>query len=207
MRPLVILGAGGHGRVVADAARAAAMDIAGFLDDACEPGDKRGDWPVLGRDGRLDDAEFVSGHLFVVGIGDNAVRRERAKALAASGAEFATVCHPAATVAPDVRIGAGTVLFAGCVVNTGSVLGDFVVVNTRASVDHDAQIGDGVHVGPGAVLAGTVRCDAEAFVGSGAVVLPGISVGARALVGAGAVVTRDVLPDAQVVGVPAGPRR
>ena len=206
MRPLVILGAGGHGRVVADAARAAAIEIAGFLDDAYEPGEKRGDWTVLGPDGILDAPEFAAAHVFVVGIGDNAARRDRSLALQARGAELASVRHPAATVAPDVRVGDGTVLFAGSVVNTGSVLGDFAVVNTCASVDHDARIADGVHVGPGAVLAGSVRCDEDAFIGSGAVVLPGVCIGMRAVVGAGAVVTRDVEPEATVTGASAGQR-
>ncbi|MBW2270260.1 MAG: acetyltransferase [Deltaproteobacteria bacterium] len=202
-RPLVVLGAGGHARVAADAARAAGCEVAGLLAPDAAAGERIGDWMLLGGDEKLAQPGFVAAHAFVVGIGDAALRRSRSLALRDLGAELASVVHPAATLAPDVGLGAGSVVFAGAVVNTGSRIGDFCIVNTRASIDHDAELADGVQVGPGAVLAGAVHCAADAFIGSGAVVLPGLRVGARAVVGAGAVVTRDVPPDVTVTGNPA----
>ena len=202
-RPLVVLGAGGHARVAADAARAAGIAVAGFLAPDRAASERVGDWPLLGGDEKLSQPDFVASHAFVVGIGAAPLRRSRSLALRGLGAEIASVVHPQATLAPGVELGEGSVVFAGAVVNTGSRIGAFCIVNTGASVDHDAELDDGVQVGPGAVLAGAVTCGEDAFIGSGAVLLPGLRIGARAVVGAGAVVTRDVPDGVTVIGNPA----
>ena len=123
--------------------------------------------------------------------------------LAREGIPLAIAVHPAAYVARDAELAAGVQVLAGAVVGARARVGRCVIVNTRASVDHECILEEGAHVGPGATLAGLVRVGARSFVGSGAVVLPRLRIGAGAIVGAGAVVTRDV-PDAAVVaGVPA----
>lgn len=202
-RPIVILGNGGHARVVADICRAMEREVRGFLDhDAArrygEPGVR-----VLGGDDLLDDRAFVATHEFVIGIAHQRVRFRLGAAVRAKGGVLTSVLHPSAVVAPDAKIGAGVVLVAGCVVNPGAVLGDLVIVNTGATVDHDCVLEDGVHVSPGAHLTGNVTCRTYAFVGAGAVVIPGRTIGARAVVGAGAIVISDVADNVTVVGCPA----
>lgn len=195
----MILGAGGHARVVADACESSQRRVAGFLG----PEGGLDGIPHLGGDERLEDAGFASSHDFVVGVGDQQLRTDLSRALLDRGANLVTVVHAAAVVAPSVELGPGSVVFAGAVVNPGCQLGGWVIVNTNATVDHDARLARGVHVCPGATLAGDVTCGESAFIGTGASVIRGIEIGARAVVGAGAVVIEDVPPDATVVGVPA----
>jgi len=198
-RPVVILGHGGHARVVADICRAAKREVRGFLD-------RQGvheSASVLGGDDLLDDRAFVESHEYVVGIADQRIRRRLAGLVRAKGGVLASVIHPSAVVAPAVAIGAGVVVVAGCVVNPGAVLGDLVIVNTGATVDHDCVLNEGVHVCPGAHLTGNVVCGEYAFLGAGAIVIPGRAIGAWAVVGAGAVVISDVTDGVTVVGCPA----
>lgn len=132
-------------------------------------------------------------------------RLARMEQLSTRGFAVPEIIHPRAFVAADVRRGQGCQILALAAVCTCAVLGRGVIVNTRASVDHDCVIGDGAHIGPGAVLTGEVYVEAGAFIGAGAVVLPGRRIGADALVGAGAVVTRDVAAAGVVAGNPARP--
>jgi sugar O-acyltransferase (sialic acid O-acetyltransferase NeuD family) len=200
---VVIIGSGGHARVVADACRAAGRKVRGFLDPGVVPGTCVGGISVLGGDELLDDPTFATSHEFLVGIGDQRTRRALAMLVREKGAILTTAVHPSAVVAPDVRVGDGTVIIAGSVVNPGAKLGEFVVVNTGATVDHDCILGDGVHVCPGAHLAGGVTCGEDTLVGTGAAVIPGLTIGARSVVGAGAVVICDIPGNVTVVGCPA----
>jgi sugar O-acyltransferase (sialic acid O-acetyltransferase NeuD family) len=139
----------------------------------------------------------------ILAFGDNASRRRMAADVVASGFVLGRAVHPRATVAADVRIGDGTVVMAGAVLNPNATLGESVIINTCASVDHGCVLGNAVHLSPGAHLAGTVRVGDESWIGLGAVVLEGRSVGDRTIVGAGAVVTRDLPADVVAYGVPA----
>jgi len=204
---LWILGAGGHGRVVADAAAASGRfaDIAFFDDDPARPL-RIGPWAVLG-----DSQAFlalaapqvaIERH---VGIGDNARRDHFAQRCESLGLALATVVHPAAVVSAQATLAAGCFVAAGAIVAPGAVLGVAAVVNHGASVDHDNRFGRAVHVGPGAHLGGNVAAGDRAWIGLGAAVRHGARIGARALVGAGAVVVADVDDDTRVVGNPARP--
>jgi sugar O-acyltransferase (sialic acid O-acetyltransferase NeuD family) len=206
-KPIVILGCSGHARVVADACRSAGRQVAGYLDRAQPTGTLVDGLPVLGDDERLEDSGFVEGHEFIVGIGDQQLRRKLSLEVRERGGRLVSVAHDKAVVAPDVRIGEGTVLLAGSVINPGSILGDFVIVNTGATVDHDNVLGDGVHVCPGVHLAGGVRCGRDVFIGTGAAVIPGVTIGSGAIVGAGAVVLQDVPAGVTFAGNPAVPIR
>jgi len=201
-RPIVILGNGGHARVVADICRVAGREVRGFLDRQRAVVPVRGE-RILGGDELLDDPSFVARYDFVIGIAHQDVRRRLGGWLRAKGAVMTNAIHPSAVVASDVTMGVGVVLVAGSVVNPGAQLGDLVIVNTGATVDHDCRLGVGVHVGPGAHLTGSVVCGEYAFVGAGAVVIPGRTIGARTVVGAGAVVVSDIGSDVTVVGCPA----
>ena len=198
---IVIVGCGGHGRVVADNLRAAGQPAFGFLDDAAIG--LVGGLPVLGGVALIDDPAFLDRYAVIVAIGDNAVRRGLAGRVLYRGGRLALAIHPAAVIAADVDVGAGSVVMAGAVINTGSRIGRFAIVNTGATVDHDNLIADGVNISPGCHLAGAVQCEADVFLGTGVTIIPRIRVGPGAIVAAGATVIRDVDPSTMVAGCPA----
>lgn len=205
-RQVVILGAGGHGRVILDAVLAAGRDtVLGFLDDdAALAGQQILGFPVLGpsaelarlsRERRIDAVALA--------IGDNFVRRNKFEEVARAGLEPLTVIHPAAVISRFTKLGQGVVIFAGVVVNPGTAVEDNVCINTAASVDHDNRLGAHCHVFPHATLTGGVRVGEFTSIGSGAVVNPYLTVGRFSFVGSGAVVVRDVEEGVVVAGVPA----
>ncbi len=209
MKPadVVIMGAGGHARVVADVIRCdGRYRISHVVDERADaPGTALGAPLLPGGDALLDLPAATRPRLAIVGIGSNAVRLRLATWLRDHGFELVTVVHPAATVAGDVVLGRGTVVMPGAVINVGTRVGDSCIVNTRASIDHDGDIGHGVHIAPGATLCGGVRVGDGSFVCAGATIIPYRSIGARATVAAGATVIRDVGDDVTVAGTPARP--
>lgn len=200
---ILILGAGGHGKVVADILCCAGARVRGFLDD--DPatwGTLRLGLPVLGAVA----THAVHAPAVILGIGDIAARRDLVARLSAGKApRWCVAIHPRATLARSVAIGAGVTVMAGAVVNADTTLGDHCVVNTGATVDHDCAIGPYAHIAPGAHLAGGVHVGAGALIGIGAVVTPNLTIGVGSVVAAGAVVIADVPDGVTVKGVPARP--
>lgn len=202
----LILGCGGHGRVVLDILNhAGASEVVGFIDSNPEMVGRRIDGiPVLGQPDDLHtirDSNKVD-HA-VVAIGDNGARRALADHLDGLGFVLINAVHPSANVARNASLGRNTVVAAGALVCAHCQIGDSVILNTGCIVDHESLIGTATHVCPGARLAGRVTVESGAFVGIGATIIQSIRVGYEAVVGAGAVVVRDVAPMSTVVGVPA----
>lgn len=205
MKRLAIIGASGHGKVVADCAELCGWDEVVFFDDAWPQKLRNGAWLVSGDTQslleRLDEFDGV-----VVAIGNNSVREAKLNTLSALGAPLPILAHPAAVVSRYAVIGAGSVLFAGAVVNVDCRIGVGAIINTGATVDHDCVLGDAVHISPGAHLAGGGCVGDRSWLGIGSSVRQLVTIGCDVVVGAGAAVVSDV-PDACVVtGVPASAR-
>ena len=199
---LAIIGASGHGKVVADTAECCGWHTIEFFDDAWPHCQVNGVWSVVGDTrtlmGRLADFDGV-----VVAIGNNRIRHTKLLELQAVGARLVTLIHPAATVSRYASISEGTVVFAGTVVNADTRVSLGGILNTGCSIDHDCVLGDAVHISPGARLAGGVRVGDLSWVGIGASVRQLISIGQRVMVGAGSAVVSDITNDVMVAGVPA----
>lgn len=195
MKQLIIIGASGHGRVVADVALLSGYTEIVFLDD-----DKSithcGKYDVVGV---TSDADRLSGEIFI-GIGNNLIRRKFCEKYKD---RVLTLVHPNAVVASDIKIGLGSIVMAGTVINPGSQIGTGCIVNTSSSIDHDCKIGDYVHIAVGAHLSGSVVIGNNTWLGAGAVVSNNVSVCNDCIVGAGAVVIRNICQPGTYVGVPA----
>ena len=202
MKRLAILGASGHGKVVADTAECCGWQSVQFFDDAFPTRKVNGVWDVAGDTAllltQLDQFDGV-----IVAIGNNRIRQTRLMELQSQGARLATLLHPAATVSRYARIGAGSVVLSGAVVNTDACVGVGVILNTGCCTDHDCVLGDAVHVSPGACLAGGVQVGSQSWIGIGACVRQLVRIGEMVVVGAGAAVVADVPDGVTVAGVPA----
>jgi sugar O-acyltransferase (sialic acid O-acetyltransferase NeuD family) len=204
--PVIILGAGGHAKVLIDSLLASVGIIVGIVDpDPALVSAKILGIPVLGGDGVVNEYP-PSEILLVNGLGSVGlpVKRlqlfERFKVM---GYAFATVVHPFTVVASDVELGEGTQVMAGAVIQPGSSIGCNVIINTRASLDHDCIICNHVHIAPGVTLSGGVSVGECSHIGTGATLIQGISIGRDCIVAAGAVVTKNIADGTMVRGVPA----
>ena len=197
MNRLVIVGAGGHGKVIADIAMKLGYTDICFVDDHAEG--TRLSFPVIGTSAELEALNDGTTD-FVIGIGSNAVRKKVAES---HRVNWVTLIHPSAQIAADVAIGTGTVIMAGAVVNVSAVIGAHCIINTGAIVEHDNVMGDYVHLSPSAALGGTVRVDELSHIGIGAVVRNNINICRECTVGAGAAVVKNIERSGVYVGVPA----
>ena len=198
---LLVVGAGGHAKVVIDAAEAAGHTIAAVLGSTSDVREIMGH-PVT-TPAEAPDIAALGADGFIVAIGDNRTRARRFAELTATGLAPATVIHPSAIVGTDVVIGPGTFLAPGVIVNTGARIGVDVILNTGCAVDHDVEVGDHSHVGPRTALCGGAAIGEGALLGVGSCVVPLARVGAWSVVGAGAAVVGDLPGGSVCVGVPA----
>lgn len=196
-RRCVVIGAGGHAKVVISALRSAGTEIVGcFDDDPALLGRNVCGAPVLGA----ISAASASGLPLIIAIGSNTARGRLARML--RGGDWITAVHSRALY-EGTPPGPGTFVALGAIVQADAKVGAHVILNTGSIVEHDCRIGDFVHIGPGATLGGGVVVEDGALVGLGAQLLPRVRVGAGAVIGAGATVVRDVPPGATHAGTPA----
>lgn len=203
-QPLILLGAGGHAKVLLSLAALLGREVAGVCDPALAQQGVR-QWrglPVLGGNealGALSPArvDLINGIGQTVG---NAGRRRLYEELCGRGFHFPTLVHPAASVATEARLAEGVQVMAGAVLQADCEISENTIINTRAGVDHDVWIGAHAHVAPGATLCGGARIGVGAFIGAGATVIQGVSIGDAAVVGAGVAAVRDLAPGQVLLG-------
>ncbi|MGK7873278.1 MAG: acetyltransferase [Xenococcaceae cyanobacterium] len=200
-----VLGAGGHGRVVLDTLLANGIRVTGILDANAQISGLVFGVPILGGDEYLDNVSIAKTFL-VNGLGANPKtfkRRNIFTVMKTRGFTFKSFKHPSAIVSSAIKMGEGCQVMAGVVIQAAVTLEENIVINTRASIDHDCMIGSHAFIAPGVTLCGNVRVAPSAFIGAGAVVIPDIHIGQNAIVGAGAVVTKSVADGWVVAGNPA----
>lgn len=198
-KKLILIGASGHGKVVADIAKKNGYTEIAFLDDNETIKYCLG-YPVVGK---TDDIKKYAEWDFFVSVGNTDVRQKMQEQLERACLSVVTLIHPAAVVADDVKIGSGSVIMAGAVINPGTQIGRGCIVNTCASVDHDCIISDYVHVSVGSHVAGNVRIGNRTWIGAGATVINNIDIIEDCIIGAGAVVTKHIVCKGTYKGIPA----
>lgn len=201
MKNVVILGASGHAKVIAEIVIKSGDNLVGFLDDNENLLNKEVylEKKVLGT---LDDIKKYQDNYFIIGIGNNKIRKEIS--LKYPNLNYYAAIHPNAVIASDVKIDIGSVIMPGVVINPGTIIGKHCIINTGSTIDHDNMIGDYVHISPGAHLAGTVKVGDGTWICAGVTVINNIIIGESNVIGAGAVVTKNIIDNnCTFVGVPA----
>lgn len=200
-KQLLIIGASGHGKVLADIAlKMNQWETIVFLDDDDTKTSCLG-FGVIGKSAEFP--KYLSNSDFVVAIGNNKIREKIQNELTNGEASIATLIHPNAVIATDVSIGVGTVIMAGVVINSSTLIGNGCIINTSSSLDHDNIIEDFVHLSPGTSLAGMVKIGKGTWLGIGSIVSNNVSICGGCNIGAGAVVIKEITKIGIYIGVPA----
>lgn len=197
-KKVMIIGASGHGKVIADIIHQSGDKVMGFLDD--DPTKKEiHQIPVLGK---IEDIQkYKNDFCFIIGIGDNQIRKEIAESNPALN--YYTAIHPTAVIGEGVRVGNGTAVMAGVVINVDADIGEHCIINTAAVIEHDCIIGDYTHVSPQACLCGNVHVGEECHIGAGVTVINNLSICLKCTIGIGAVVVSNIEKQGIYIGNPA----
>lgn len=194
---VVVIGASGHGKVIADTIIKSGDKVVGFLDDGVDKGSRVAGIEILGK---IEDYKIFENCEFIIAIGNPNIRRKIANDLPV---KWYTAIHPSAVISSlEVELGEGTVVMANAVINSSAKIGKHCIVNTGAIVEHDNYIGDYVHLSPNATLAGTVTVGEMTHIGVGACVKNNINIASNCTIGAGAVVVKDISESGTYIGVP-----
>lgn len=199
MKSLAILGASGHGKIIADIGENCGFSVT-FFDDQQQG--NLGPWKIKGTsEDLLESCKKFDG--VIIGIGNNATRQDKLSVLVSAGATIPNLIHPSASVSQYANLGIGSVVCAGAIVNAFVSAGKGIIINTGATVDHDCYLGDFTHLSPGVHLAGGVRVGSRSWIGIGASVIQQVEIGQDTIIGAGSVVIRNIPDSVTAVGVPA----
>jgi sugar O-acyltransferase (sialic acid O-acetyltransferase NeuD family) len=200
MKSIAILGASGHGKVIADIAEQSGFTEIVFFDDTQQGAIEH--WKIAGTiENLLTRKKYFDA--VVVAIGNNQIREEKMRILIAEGAKITSLVHPSATVSKHSSLGIGSIACAGAIIGPFVTIGAGSIINTGASIDHDCQLGEYVHISPGAHLAGNVRVGSRTWIGIGASVNQQLKIGADVTIGASSAVIKDIPSSATAVGIPA----
>lgn len=197
-RKVIVIGASGHAKVIADIVLKSGDELIGFLDDNTALPSIIIGYPYLGAISNYK--KFMDECCFVIGIGNNKIRKRISESMNVC---WYTAIHPSAQIAIDTQIGEGTVVMANAIINTSAVIGKHCIINTGAVIEHDNVIGDYVHISPNATLCGTVIVDDLVHIGAGATLKNNISVCSSSIFGAGTVVVSDINENGIYCGIPA----
>lgn len=199
---VVIIGGGGHAKVVIESLRASGHTVAAIVDADPTPREVLG-VPVVGDDLKLPELKEQGLSRLFVAIGDNRLREKLGRKAQGLGFTLVNAIHPSAVISPSAKLGQGVAVMAGVTINADAEVGDLAIINTGAVVDHDGRLGMACHLGPASALAGGVTVGDRAFLGVGARAIPGVTIGVDTTVGAGGVVVRDLPDGVLAIGVPA----
>lgn len=201
-KDVIIIGAGGHAKVIADIIKKSGDEIVGFLDDNADiQGNTIFDGKIVLGDTSEESVKKYSDCYFIIGIGINRVRKIISEKY--SNLKWYTAIHPSSIIGSDVSINEGTVIMAGTVINTGTVVGKHCIVNTSSSLDHDNILEDYVHISPGSHLAGTVKISEGTWICAGVTIINNITIGKNNVIGAGATVIRNIEEEnSTFIGIP-----
>ncbi|MDD3626895.1 MAG: acetyltransferase [bacterium] len=201
-KPIVLIGSGGHAKVILDILKKSGYTAIKIIDDdVSKTGQKLLGIEIVGTRKWLKGKSKE--YLVIIGIGNNKIRNEISGKLKKEGFKFGVAIHPAAVIGEDVKIGEGTVVMANAVINSGTKIGKHCIVNTSVSIDHDNLIGDYVHLSPGATTGGTVVIGQGTWIGLGAGIINNITIGKEAIIAAGSIVINDIGDRKLAAGVPA----
>ena len=201
-KKVVIIGAGGHAKVIADIIIKSGDEVVGFLDDNKEKGTKIiGDYEVIGDLNNRFTIALNNDYEFIIAIGDNQRRKEIVKK--SLNIKYYTAIHPTAITGMQVNIGEGTVIMANTCINPNTNIGKHCIINTGSVVEHDNCLDDYIHVSPNATLCGTAKVGEATHIGAGSVIKNNITITDNCIIGAGAVVVKDIEESGTYVGVPA----
>lgn len=207
MKKIIVIGAGGHAKVLVDIIlKEKKYHLAGFLDNNLETGTKVMGFEVLGKDENLLDViDEYSIYGGIIAIGDNINRKKISENISnkINGFKFINCIHPAASIGNSVKIGVGNVFMAGSIINSSSCIGNHCIFNTNSSVDHDNLIDDYVNISPNVVIGGGATIKKAVQVGMGAIVLEGLTLNTNCIVGAGSLINKNTKPNSVYYGIPA----
>ncbi|MCG7937594.1 MAG: NeuD/PglB/VioB family sugar acetyltransferase [Candidatus Thiodiazotropha lotti] len=203
IKPMVIIGSGGHAFCLREIAALAGFNVIGAIDRTATDIQQVNGLPILGGDDLLLDSSFIQDHQFAVGIGNPVARNRYGDLLLRQGADCPPIINPSSYVSADASLGAGVLLMGMNAVNHGARLDDFVALDWQVTVGHGSHLGRAVFAGPGSRVAGDVECGKESYLGLGCQVIEKVSIGEHSVIGAGATVTRNIPANVVAVGSPA----